>query len=210
MNLFKSTEEHKKYWKDRKINWQTSYLDTWDHPHRKVLSYMLKRIPWFSLMEIGCGSGANLKQIVKTIPGKQLGGIDINKDSVDLAKETFKGGVFFQCSADDIMMSDKSTDVLLSDMTLIYVDNWNIRRYLKEIKRVTRKYVVLCEFHHKSWFKRMHLKLTSGYNAYNWEKLLTSEDFYDIISYKLSEEEWPGGNPQKTFGQVLIAKVPKK
>jgi len=210
MNLFKSTEQHKKYWAGRKINWKTSYLDTWDHPHRKVLIYMLKQIPWFSLMEIGCGSGPNLMQILKSIPGKQLGGIDINKDAIDLAKVTFKGGVFFTCSADDIMMSDKSCDVILSDMTLIYVDRLNIRRYLKEIKRVARKYVVFCEFHHKSWFKRMYLKITSGYNAYDWKELLTSEDFYDIINYKLAEEEWPGGNPQKTFGSIFIAKVPNK
>lgn len=209
MNIFKSTEEHKKYWKNRKIDWKISYLDTWDHPHRKVLVYMLSRIPWISLVEIGCGSGANLKQIIKTLPNKQLGGIDINKDAINLAKETFKGGLFFICSADNIMMSDKSTDILLSDMTLIYVDNWNIKKYLKEIKRITRKYVVLCEFHHSNWFMRIWLKWTSGYNAYNWKKLLQDNDFYDIIEYKLSEEDWPGGNPQKTFGSIFVAKVPK-
>lgn len=210
MNLFKSTKEHKKYWKDRKIDWNQAYLSTWDHPHRKVLAYMLKQIPWYSLVEIGCGSGPNLMQIVQNIPGKQLGGIDINKDAIELAKKTFKGGVFFTCSADDIMMSDKSADVVLSDMTLIYVDNWNIKKYIKEIKRVARKYVVLCEFHHKSWFKRMWLKLTSGYNAYDWNKILTDADFYDIIEYRLSEQDWPGGNPQKTFGNIFIAKVPTK
>lgn len=210
MNLFKTTEQNKRYWMDRKIDWKTAYQDTWDHPHRKVLAYMLARIPWVSLVEIGCGSGANLKQIVKSLPGKQLGGIDINKDAIDLAKKTFGGGVFFTCSADDIMMSDKSSDIVLSDMTLIYVDSRNIKRYLKEIKRVARKYVVLCEFHHKSWIKRMWLKITSGYNAYNWEKLLKEQDFYDIISYKLSENDWPGGNPQKTFGWIFIAKAPKR
>ena len=211
MNIFKTTKDHKKYWQERKIDWKTSYLDTWNHPHRAVLTYMLSQLQFFSLMEIGCGSGPNLAAILKSgLPQKQLGGIDINDDAVQLAKKTFKGGVFFTCPADDIMMTDKSADVLLYDMCLIYVDMFGIDKHIKEMKRVARKYVVLCEFHHKSWWMRMWLKWTSGYNAYDWEKKLKKADFYDVIKYKLTPEDWPGGNPQKTFGWIFIAKVPKK
>lgn len=208
MNILKTTEQHKNYWKRRKIDWDKAYFQTWTHPHRQILCAILKNLDWQCLMEIGCGSGPNLVQIVKQIPGKQLGGIDINADAIDLAKKMFKGGVFFVNSADDIMMSDKSSDVILSDMCLIYVSPFKIDKYIKEIKRVTRKYVVFCEFHHDSFLKRLWLKWTSGYNAYDWDKLFKKHNFYDVIKYKLKPEDWPGGNPQKDYGYIFVARVP--
>ena len=80
---------------------------------------------------------------------------------------------------------------------------------IKEIKRLARNYVLLCEFHSKSWYNRASLKINSGYNAYNWVKLLKKHGFRDIATHKISEKDWPGGNPQKTFGYLILAKVPK-
>lgn len=210
MQLFKTTKNHSSYWFNRKIDWNESYLKTWDHPHRFLISSILKGLNFLSLIEIGCGAGANLKNILQTIPGKQVGGIDINPDAIDLCNKTFKGAMFKVGSADDIMMSDDSTDVVLSDMCLIYVSPKDIGKYLKEIKRITRKYIVLCEFHSNSWWNRLALKINSGYNAYNWQKLLPKYGFYDIFIKKIPEEAWPGGNPQKTFGYIVVAKVLKK
>jgi ubiquinone/menaquinone biosynthesis C-methylase UbiE len=209
MKLFKKTKEHKKYWSERKIDWKTQYFDTHDHPHRKILVDILKNLPWMSLLEIGCASGPNLAAILKAIPNRQLGGVDISADAIELAQKTFKGGFFKVNSADDIMMSDKSTDIVLSDMTLIYVDKKDINRYIKEIKRIARNYILLSEFHSKSWWNRLTLKWNSGYNAYDWERLLKKHGFRDVALYKIKESEWPGGNPQKTFGYIILARVPK-
>lgn len=208
-NIFCSTEDHKKYWIKRKIDWKKEYQTTVDHPHRQVIIDALSSFNWVSLMEIGCGGGANLIKILKTFKGRQVGGIDINPEAIALCNQTFGGGMFKVNSADDIFMSDKSTDVLLSDMTLIYSGRFKIHKYIREIKRITRNYVVLCEFHSDSWWNRLMLKLHSGYNAYDYKKLLKKHGFYDISLYKLKEDEWPGGNPQKTFGYVIVAKIPK-
>ena len=210
MKLFRTTKHQSKYWANRKIDWKTSYLDTWNHPHRSLIVGLLQTFQWTSLIEIGCGSGPNLVNIVKNLSNKQVGGIDINADAIALAEKTFQGGVFKVCSADDIMMSDKSTDVSLSDMVYIYVGSRKIDKHIEELKRVTRNYVILCEFHSDKWWKRLWLKWTSGYNAYNWKKLLTKHNFYDIINYKIPTEMWPGGDPQKTYGYILVAKVPKR
>jgi len=210
MKLFRKTKEHQKYWSERKINWRKDYLDTWNHPHRKIIVNILKQIPWMSLLEIGCASGPNLAAILKAMPGRQIGGVDISQDAIELAQKTFKGGFFKVNSADDIMMSDKSTDVVLSDMTLIYVNRKDIDRYVKEMKRIARNYVILSEFHSKSLWNRLALKYNSGYNAYNWERLLNKHGFRDIVLHKIKENEWPGGNPQKTFGYIIMAKVPRK
>ncbi|MBI5573480.1 MAG: class I SAM-dependent methyltransferase [Elusimicrobia bacterium] len=158
-----------------------------------------------SLFEIGCGPGANLLKIIKEIPKKQIGGIDVNPDAIELAKKIFNNGVFQVGCADDIMLSDKSSDVVLSDMVLIYVSPKDIRRHIQEIYRITRNYVVLCEFHAKSRWKRLLLKIRTGYNAHNFQKLLEQNGFYDVSFVKMREVDWPGF-PQNEYGYLIIAK----
>ncbi len=208
LSVLKTTGKWKRYWQNRKIDWNEHY-GNWEHPHRFVISSILKNLDWLSLMEIGVGGGANMENIVKTIGGKQIGGVDISKDAIDFLNNKFKGGLFKVGSVEDIMMSDDSTDVVLSDMCLIYIGPRKIKKSLQEIKRIARKYVVLCEFHSESWWNRLALKINTGYNAYNYKKLLKNEGFYDILTYKLTEKDWPGGNPQKVFGYIIVAKVLK-
>lgn len=209
-HLFRTTQHQSNWWRSRQIDWDKDYLATWNHPHRFFITDILSRFPWISLIEIGCGPGPNLVNIVKHLPNKQVGGVDVNPEAIELASKTFVGGIFKVNSGDDIMMSDKSTDVSLVDMAFIYVTPSDIGRYIEEMKRITRNWVVLCEFHHENWFMRKWLKYTSGYNAYNWRKLLTKHGFFDIINYKITEEMWPGGDPQKTFGHIFVARVPKR
>lgn len=212
MKLFRGTEQHKKYWTNRK-NWVESYAskEAITHPHRRVIVEVLKTFSWLSLMEIGCGPGPNLVNIVTNLPGRQVGGIDISADAIELAQKTFVGGVFKVNSADDIMMSDKSTDVVLSDMVLLYVGPRKIQKYIAEIKRIARNHIVLCELHSTSLWNRLALRFNSGYNAYDWVKLLQKNGFYDILKYKITQQDWPEwGEPQKTFGYIIKAKVPKR
>ena len=142
-------KKHKKYWEDRKIDWNQAYMSTWDHPHRQMLVDILKKLKWGSLFEVGCACGPNLVKIVKEIPNVQVGGTDVSSDAIDLAKKTFQSAYLTVGSADDILMSDDSTDIVLTDMTLIYVSQ--IDKAIKEIKRVARNYVLLCELHSPSW-----------------------------------------------------------
>ena len=204
----RNTNKWKKYWENRKIDWHVSYQN-WDHPHRFLITQILKSLGWLSLIEVGCGGGANLINIAKEIKGKQLGGIDVSSDAILLCQKTFKGGVFKVNSTDDIMLSDKASDVVLSDMSLIYAGPLKIDKYIKEIKRITRKYVVLCEFHSTSLWDRLVLRLNSGYNAYNYKHLLERHGFYDVEMYKLTEQDWPGGSPQKEFAYIIVATVSK-
>lgn len=207
-----TTNQHLKWWTNRKIDWKTDYLDTWNHPHRNVISAILATFSWLSLIEIGCGSGANLINILKKFTGKkmQLGGVDVNPEAIELAKKTFTDGLFKVCQGNDVMLSDKSTDVVLTDMTLIYVGPTKIDSYIEELKRIGRNHVVLCEFHSTNPFKRLWLKVYSGYNAHNYKKLLEKHGFYDISSYKLAPADWPEGTYQKDFGYIFIARIPKR
>lgn len=210
MIRLRSTENHKSYWANRK-NWLEGYTskEALQHPHRKIIVGVLKSFNWMSLIEIGCATGPNLVNIVTSMPGKQVGGIDVSKEAIEKAEQIFKGGYFCVGSADDIMMSDKSTDVVLSDACLIYVSPKDIKKYIHEIKRIARSYVIFCEFSHKSWWQRLKLRIKTGYNAHDYKKLLEAEGFYDIATYKLKKEDWPGGGPWEECGWVIRAKVPK-
>ena len=206
--MFKTTEKHKRYWKERKINWIKSYTDTWDHPHRNLIVWMLKSIPFYSLWEVGCGGGANLVKLVKELPGRQYGGSDVSEDAIKACKEVMRGGMFHVESGDNLLMSDKSVDVILSDMCLIYVGPMKIRNYLNEFKRVGRNYIVLCEFHSDSWWKRLKARF-GGYHVYDYRKILEKEGYYDIMVQHIPEDLWPGADNNTEFRSIITARIPK-
>lgn len=203
--MFKTTSKHKEYWRNRKIDWTKHYLATWDHPHRRLIVHALKTFDWFSLWEVGCGPGANLVKITKELPGHQLGGGDINADAIEVAKQTFVGGRFHVESSEDILLSDNSVDVILSDAHLIYYGPTKIKKVLKEMLRATRKYIILFEYAEKSWFKRLLIRWRTGYNAYNYPELLEELGCYQIQFIKMPPEYWPDTNWGK-YGHLIIAK----
>ena len=197
-----------KYWKNRKIDWDKSYTATWDHPHRELIIEVLKQFDWHTLWEVGCASGPNLVKIAKSLAGKQLGGSDINPEAIDEARKLFKNAPFEVSPADNILLSDKSCDVILTDVTLIYAPPWKIKKVLKEFKRIVRNRVVLVEFDSTKWYRRLWLRLTTGYSAYNYQKLLEEAGFYDIIKYRIPSKYYPGvSKVHDEFATLIWAKV---
>lgn len=198
------------WWGNRKIDWKAAYLETWTHPHRQMIVSVLRTFDWISLLEVGCGAGANLMAILQSGMKKQLGGLDVNPDAIELAQKVFQGAFFRVGSVEDIFMSDSSTDVVLSDMTLIYIGGRQIDAVIDEIKRVARLRVVLSELHTDSWWERFKLWFNSGLHAHDYVKLLEKHGFHDVIRYKMPPEAWPDGEKQHKFGYVITAKVPRR
>ena len=203
--MLKTTNDHKKYWKERKIDWDAHYLATWNHPHRELIMYALTMFPWVSLWELGCGPGANLVRIVKSFKNKNLGGSDINEDAIALARKTFVGGRFRVESSEDTLMSENSVDVVLSDAHLIYFGPTKINKVVKEMVRIARNNLVLFELHEPSLLKRIWLRLRRGYNAYDYRKLLESNGCYNVQIIKMPKQYWPG-TPWEEYGHIIIAK----
>lgn len=199
------TFRHKKYWKDRQIDWKQAYF-TPDHVHRDLIIKALSHMSFGSVLEIGCGAGANLYNIKRHFPLVEVGGIDISKDAIDMCNKLMPDAAVFEvASADKMFLQDKSSDVVLSDACLIYIDPLHINKVIKEIKRVSRKYVLFVEFHSPRWWNRFVLRLLDGYNAYNYKTLLEKHGFYGVEIYKIKDKEWPGWGG---FGYVIAAKTP--
>jgi len=206
------TSSRKKWWKERKINWEHDYLSTFSHPHRALIVAALQSFNWISLWEIGVGGGANIMRILRDFQvtperPRQLHGSDVNPDAVAFCQKTFTGGKFRVESAEKLFMSDKSVDVTLSDATLIYLGPGKIQKAIKELVRVSRQRIVLCEFHGTSLWKRWLLRLKTGYNAYNYQKLLEDAGCWDIQIVKMPEQLW-AGFPWQPWGHVIVARVP--
>lgn len=209
MKLFNTTTRWVNWWTNRKISWKDHYMNP-EHPHRSLIVQVLARLTWGCLFEVGCGAGANLVAILKAMPNKQVGGVDVNKDAIEFAQSQFKNGLFKVNSADDVMLSDKSVDVILSDMCMIYISPFKMGKHIREFKRLARNYVVLCELNSKSWIERFALKWREGYNMYDWISLLERHGFYDIRMYKLPKEAWPESSLQQKYAYIIVAHVPKE
>lgn len=205
--MLRTTKHQTEYWQKRKIDWKEAYQSTVNHPHRALISAILRSIPFTSLWEVGVGGGANLIRILSDHKGKQLGGSDVSEEAIALCRETFKGGLFHVEAGDNLMMSDHSVDVILSDMCLIYVDPRHIDDYLKEFKRVGRSYIVLCEFDSKSWWKRLVTRITTGYHVYDYYKRLEKLGYYNIQVQKIPTELWPGTDKNTEFRSIITAKI---
>lgn len=208
MKLLQTTKKWVDWWSKRKIDWNVHYMNP-NHPHRQLMVVILQKLQWLSLIEVGCGAGANLAAILKTIPNKQVGGIDVNKDAIELAKKTFQRGIFRVSSVDDMMLSDKSSDVVLSDMCMIYFSPRKIGKCLDEIRRVARSYVVFCELDSEHWWERLAIKWKEGYNVYDWKKLLEKHNFYDVSKFKIAKEAWPESDLQQKYCHIIVACVGK-
>lgn len=202
----KTTKGHIKYWKDRELDWKTQYFDTHGHPHRELLMRTMARFRFGSVFEVGCASGPNLVRIHYGFPHVQFGGCDVSEDAIKFAKDAFPKAFLNVSPAHDIFLSDKSVDMVISDACLIYVGRNMINKTLQEIKRVTRRNIVFCEFHSDSLYQRTRLQLESGYYAYNWKKLLEKNGFFNIEMRKIPKEVWPG-TPWEEFGFIISASI---
>jgi len=201
--MLKSTQKNSQYWRERQIDWNQAYF-TPEHPHRDLLIGVLAKKKFGTVLEIGCAAGANLYRIAKAFPGVQLGGVDVSADAIVAARPHLPPTTHLDVApAHKIFLPSQSVDVTLTDMTLIYYGPTMIGKALTEIERLTRTYGVFCEFHHPSFVKRWGLR-AAGYNAYNWRKMLQKRGWYDITIYKIPEAYWPGGEPQKTFGHIIV------
>lgn len=156
-NWLFGTKTDELYWKFRHIfdsSWAESYIsdDSVRHPHRKVLIDVIsKYAPFRSILEIGCASGPNLYLIAGEFPEAKIYGIDISWKAVKTGSGFFKSkgikSVFLKQGGIEKLkeFEDKSIDIIFSDATLIYLGPSEISFAIKEMARIGKKAIILCE-----------------------------------------------------------------
>jgi len=97
-----------------------------------------------SVLEVGCGIGGNLSHMLN-VP--TLYGIDVHQPSLDRAKENTHGKAkLYKGSATAIPLPQKSVELAFTAGVLIHVSADALARVLKELGRVSSKYVLLVEY----------------------------------------------------------------
>jgi len=123
----------------------------------------------FTLLDSGCGKGANLEDIILKYPDARIIGVDNFKLDIDYAKKRFLNKVdFLYCDCLDMKIKSKSVDIVLSNQVIEHILDYE--KYLSEIKRILKRNGLLIlstpNFHNP---KNTLLKLFSQKPIMRWE-----------------------------------------
>ena len=95
-----------------------------------------------SILEIGCGTGIDLRLFPNTF---QIFGVDLNEKALDIAKKKIAIGNFKKASITDLPFEDSSIDFVFTHQLLNYLDDETLDKGIAEMYRVARKYIMNCE-----------------------------------------------------------------
>ena len=205
-------ERRRDDWGTGSDDWIKSYWNSKDHPHRQFLIETISKNNPTSILEIGCNCGPNLRLLAKKFPDTEIIGIDINPMAVQkgndwLAQEGISNVKLLEGKADELgQFQDKSFDVVFTYAVLIYIGRDKIKEVMKEALRVTRKALILVEWHSFEP-ERKDPKGLGVYYLGCWKrdyvallKQFVRED--QIWVTKITEDLWPEKN-WKEVGAVI-------
>ncbi|MGH1566059.1 MAG: class I SAM-dependent methyltransferase [Nitrosopumilus sp.] len=95
-----------------------------------------------SILEIGCGTGIDLRLFPDTF---QIYGIDLNDNALDIAKEKLPIGNFRKGTITDLPYEDSSIDFVFTHQLLNYLDEEALEKGVAEMHRVAGRYIMNCE-----------------------------------------------------------------
>ena len=95
-----------------------------------------------SVLEIGCGTGIDLRLFTDTF---QIHGIDLNDNALDIAKEKIPSANFKKGTITDLPFEDSSIDFVFTHQLLNYLDDDTLEKGVAEMYRIAEKYIMNCE-----------------------------------------------------------------
>jgi ubiquinone/menaquinone biosynthesis C-methylase UbiE len=95
-----------------------------------------------SVLEIGCGTGIDLRLFPETF---QIHGIDLNDNALKIAKEKHSIVNFRNGSITNLPFEDSSIDFVFTHQLLNYLDDDTVEEGIAEMYRVSGKYIMNCE-----------------------------------------------------------------
>ena len=95
-----------------------------------------------SILEIGCGTGIDLRLFPDTF---QIYGVDLNEKALDIEKKKLPIGNFKKASITGLPFEDSSIDLVFTHQLLNYLDDDTLGKGIAEMYRVAGKYIMNCE-----------------------------------------------------------------
>lgn len=108
-----------------------------DHIKRYMFASHL--IKYMKVLDVACGNGYGTEILSKS--AKKVVGVDISKESIDLAIKKYKNRnvEFYQSDAKSLNFSSSSFDFVVSFETIEHLSKKDARKFLVEIKRVLKR-----------------------------------------------------------------------
>ena len=133
-------------WQLEHHNYETNYW--WFRSRRNVLKIFLDKIDTEekeSVLEIGCGTGGNLKYLFNDY--NEIFGLDFDKPSLEIAKKNSPDSILFNIDANDLSSIDHKFD-LIAILDVLYNKNIkNPKIVLEQTHKMLKKngYILISE-----------------------------------------------------------------
>jgi protein-L-isoaspartate(D-aspartate) O-methyltransferase len=99
--------------------------------------------PGHKVLDIGCGKGFLLYELLRLVPGVEVYGLDISDYAINNAKEEIKERLQVG-NANNLPFPDNHFDLVYSITTLHNLQNYDLDKALREMERVGKKSKYLC------------------------------------------------------------------
>ena len=108
----------------------------------KFLTDLASSLHCTSILEIGCGTGIDLRKFDDSF---EIHGVDLNDHALELAKKNIPNGKFYKENIMKLPFEDSSVDFVFTHKLLNYLDDDTLDNGVSEMFRVAKKYIVNCE-----------------------------------------------------------------
>jgi len=148
---FFKTRAYNVFWRIRPIDADFDWQKETEKDYRKwIAREVCQPLAPNAVFEFGCGAGQNLAAISRSAKCR-LVGVDINRARICLGRRMFIAqgitGELYVDSKPFSRFSADEFDASLTCVTLLYLGEDLILKVLSELLRITRKRVLLLEFH---------------------------------------------------------------
>ena len=108
----------------------------------KFLTNLVKSLHCTSVLEIGCGTGIDLRKFDDSF---KVHGVDLNVHALELAEKNIPKAEFYKESITKLPFDDSSVDFVFTHKLLNYLDNETVDKGVSEMFRVAKRYILNCE-----------------------------------------------------------------
>ena len=108
----------------------------------KFLTDLARSLHCSSVLEIGCGTGVDLRKFDDSF---EIHGVDLNDHALELAKKNIPNGKFYKEDIVKLPFEDSSIDFVFTHKLLNYLDDGTLDKGISEMFRVAKRYIVNCE-----------------------------------------------------------------
>jgi pseudaminic acid biosynthesis-associated methylase len=105
------------------------------------------RIPAGKVLEVGCNIGLQLRLLEKANPGLEFHGVEPQAYAIERARTLSPNMTFHLGTAFALPFPDRSFDLVMTHGVLIHIHPDDLPRALREIERVSRRFVLCHEYY---------------------------------------------------------------